>query len=74
MSTHGRELTDNERWAILRRYGLEVDPVIEADEKDVDHTLLRDNLRHDVAKRFQRLAAMQRLVTTLRHSTRKARS
>ncbi|HEX8236375.1 MAG TPA: hypothetical protein VF600_10490 [Abditibacteriaceae bacterium] len=60
MSTHGRELTDDERWAILRRYGLEVDPVIEAYEKDVDRTLLRENLRRSVAERSANFLAMAR--------------
>ncbi len=73
MSTHTRELTDDERWAILRQYGLEVDPVIEAYEKDVDRTLLRQNLRRSVAERFQNLQAMQQFVRTLRESGQKAR-
>ncbi len=60
MSTQTRELTDDERWAILRRYGLEVDPVIEAYEKDVDRTLLRQNLRRTVAERSANFLALAR--------------
>jgi hypothetical protein len=39
--------------AILRRYGIEPDPVIEAYKKDVDRTLLRENLRRTPAERWR---------------------
>jgi len=54
------ELTDDERHAILRRHGFEPDAVIEAYEKDVDRTLIRENLRRSVAQRCANLEAMAR--------------
>jgi len=39
----------------------EPDPVIEAYKKDIDRTLLRQNLRRTVAERLANLVAMQRL-------------
>jgi len=39
---------------------LEPDPVIEAYKKDVDRTLIQENLRRSLAERMQALLAMQR--------------
>jgi hypothetical protein len=41
--------------------GLETDPLIEAYKKDVDRTLLRENLKRSVAERLAKLVALQRL-------------
>lgn len=68
-----RELTDEERWEILRKYGIEFDPVIEAYEKDVDRTLLRENLKLTPQQRLEKHAAMQETVTELRRAGREAR-
>ena len=46
----------------------EPDPVIEAYKRDVDRTLLRENLKRSVAERLANLLALQRLA----HETRKA--
>jgi hypothetical protein len=51
---------------ILRRYGIEPDPVIEAYKKDVDRTLLRQNLRRTVEERMANLAALQDFMAELR--------
>jgi len=47
---------------------LEPDPVIEAYKKDIDRTLLRQNLRRTVAERLANLVAMQRLAEEARRS------
>ena len=46
---------------ILRRFGLEPDPVIEAYKLGVDRTLLRQNLCRSLDERLQTLAAAERL-------------
>jgi hypothetical protein len=52
--------------AILRRYGIEPDPVIEAYKKEIDRTLLRENLRRTPEERLQRLMALQLLAEECR--------
>lgn len=47
---------------------IEPDPVIEAYKKDVDRTLLVENLRRSVSQRVQNLLAMQRFVESVRHN------
>jgi hypothetical protein len=59
--------------AILRRYGIEPDPVIEAYKKDVDRTLLRENLRRTLEERFNNAMALQRLAEELSRAGRAAR-
>lgn len=68
-----RELTDEERWEILRKYGIEFDPVIEAYERDVDRTLLRENLKLTPQQRLEKMEAMRRMVLELRRAGREAR-
>jgi hypothetical protein len=46
---------------LLRRYGLEPDPVIEHYKRQVDRTRLRENLRRSVAERMELLEELQRL-------------
>ncbi len=46
---------------VLRRYGLEPDPVIEHYKLGVDRTRLRENLRRTVAERMALLVELQRL-------------
>ena len=53
--------------------GSELDPVIEAYKKDVDVTLIRENLRLTVDQRFQQLMKLQQFAEDLRHAGRKAR-
>ena len=50
-----------------------IDPVIEAFKKDVDRTLLRENLRLTVTERFEKLMALQRFAEEMRQAGRDAR-
>ena len=52
---------------------LESDPVIEFYKKDVDRTLLRENLKRTVNERLANLVALQRLAEEARRAGRKAR-
>ena len=45
----------------MRSAGLEPDPVVEAYKRDVDRTLLRQNLRRSVTERVANPIALQRL-------------
>ena len=53
---------------------LERDPVIEAYKKDIDRTLLRQNLRRTVAERLANLVKLQRLAEEVRRAGRAARA
>lgn len=59
--------------AILRRFGLEPDPVIEAYKVHVDRTLLRQNLKRSLAERWANLGAALRLAEEMRRAGEKAR-
>jgi hypothetical protein len=48
------------------------DPVIEAYKKDVDRTLIRENLRLSVEQRFEKLMSLQRFAAELRQAGRQA--
>lgn len=50
-----------------------VDPVIEAYKKDVDRTLIRENLKLTVDRRLQNLEAMMRDLEELRRAMKSAR-
>jgi len=50
----------------------EVDPVIEAYKRDIDRTLLRENLRKSVEERLAALVALQRLAEEARRAGRRA--
>jgi hypothetical protein len=52
---------------------LEKDPVIEAYKKEVDRTLLIENLRRPIAERLSNLVARQRLAEEARRAGRAAR-
>jgi len=54
----------------LRAAGFEPDPVIEAYKRDIDRTLLRQNLRRSVTERVANLMALQRLAAEARRATR----
>lgn len=47
------------------------DPVIEAYKKDIDRTLLRENLRLTVEQRFDNLMKLQEFAEELRMAGRK---
>jgi hypothetical protein len=49
---------------------LEPDPVIEAYKKDIDRTLIRENLRLTVEQRFKNLEALQRFANELRRAVK----
>jgi hypothetical protein len=49
-----------------------IDSVIEDYKKDIDRTLLRENLRLTVEERFLKLMAMQRFAEELRRAGRRA--
>ena len=53
--------------------GKDLDPVIEAYKKDVDVTLIRENLRLTVDQRFQQLMKLQQFAEDLRRAGRKGR-
>ena len=48
------------------------DPVIEACKRDVDRTLIRENLKRSVTERFERLMELQRLAEELQRAGREA--
>jgi hypothetical protein len=49
------------------------DPVIEAYKRDIDRTLIRENLRLTVTERFEKLMALQRFAEEMRLAGRNAR-
>lgn len=50
----------------------EPDPVIEAYKRDVDRTLIRENLRLTVEERFDALMRLQQFAEELRRAGREA--
>ena len=50
----------------------ESDPVIEAYKRDVDRTLIRENLRLTVEERFDALMRLQQFAEELRRAGREA--
>jgi hypothetical protein len=50
-----------------------LDPVIEAYKKDVDRTLIRENLKLTVEERFERLMRLQEFAEELRRAGRDAK-
>jgi hypothetical protein len=59
--------------AILRRFGIEPDPVIEEYKKDVDRTLLRENLRRSPEERWRNISIAYRLAEEMRRAGANAR-
>ncbi len=55
-----------------RRAPFEPDPVIEAYKKDVDRTLLRENLKLTVEERLVNLMQLQRFIEEMRKAVRQA--
>jgi hypothetical protein len=56
----------------LRR--VDPDPVVEAYKKDIDRTLLRENLKLTVEERFRKAMASARFADEMRRAGREARS
>lgn len=52
---------------------LPLDPVVEVYKRDVDRTLLRQNLRRSIDERILNLMDLQRLAEELRRAGRRAR-
>jgi hypothetical protein len=50
------------------------DPVVEAYKKDVDRTLLRENLKLTVDERFQKFESFARFARELQEAGRRSRS
>jgi hypothetical protein len=50
---------------------LPADPVIEAYKKDIDRTLIRENLRLTVQQRFENLMKLQDFAEEIRKQSRK---
>ena len=50
------------------------DPVIEAYKKDIDRTLIRENLKLTVEERFRKSMALARFAEEMRRAGREARS
>ena len=59
--------------AQLTDHGIPIDPVIEAYKKDIDRTLIRENLKLTVEQRFEQLMDHQRFAEELRKAGRRAR-
>ena len=53
--------------------GKDLAPVIEAYKKDIDLSLIRENLRLTVDQRFQQLMKLQQFAEDLRRAGRNAR-
>jgi hypothetical protein len=58
---------------VLERYGLSADPVIEYYKKDVDRSLLREQLALTPQQRLERLVAFMRDLDRLRQAARGGR-
>ncbi len=55
------------------RHQLEPDPVIEFYKRDVDRTLLRENLKLTIDQRLDKLFALQQFAAELRRAGKAAR-
>jgi len=49
------------------------DPIIELYKRDIDRTLIRENLRLTVTERFEKAMALQRFAEEMRRAGREAR-
>jgi hypothetical protein len=67
------ETDEDDDAAILRRFGFEVDPVVEAYKVHVDRTLLRQNLMRTPEERWRNFTAALRLSEELRRAGARAR-
>lgn len=50
------------------------DPIVEAYKKDIDRTLIRENLKLSVEDRFRNAMALMRFAEEMRRAGREARS
>ena len=56
------------RLKVHEKVDLQSDPVIDAYKRDIDQTLLRENLKLTVEERFLKLMELQRFATELRRA------
>lgn len=57
----------------MKNITIEPDPVIEVYKKDVDRTLLRENLKLTVEERFLKLMELQKFADELQRAGQEAR-
>lgn len=57
---------------VLEKYGIEPDPVIEFYKKDVDRTLLRENLKLTPDQRIEKFIQFARFADSIRGAARRA--
>jgi hypothetical protein len=57
-----------------RSYPPDPDPVVEAFKKDIDRTLIRENLKLTVEERFRQAMALARFADEMRRAGREARA
>ena len=55
------------------RWPFESDPVIEAYKRDIDRTLIRENLKRSVEERLENLIALERFAEELHRARRAAK-
>lgn len=58
----------------MKEQNHEIDPVIEFYKKDVDITLLRENLKLTVEQRFRKLMDLQKFAEELRRAGKAAKA
>ena len=56
--------------SLHNKVSIKPDPVVEFYKRDVDRTLLRENLKLTIEERFRKLMALQRFADELRHANR----
>ncbi len=56
------------------KHDIDVDPVIEAYKKDVDRTLIRENLKLSVTERLEKLMRMQQFIEEMRRAGKRKRA
>jgi hypothetical protein len=71
-SEHKPEASQRDTSLPEDRVPLPPDPVIEVYKRDIDRTLLRENLKLTVEQRFQELMELQRFAEELRKAGRQA--
>lgn len=54
-----------------KKTDIDPDPVVEAYKKDVDLTLIRENLKLTVQQRFEKLMKLQEFADALRNAPRR---
>ena len=58
----------------LEKYGIPLDPVIETYKKDIDMTLIRENLKLSVQERLDKLVSHHQFAEELRRAGRRAQN